>query len=331
MLSVLTLSLLAGLRTPVVGADTGGYPLDLVEYGATCNDIKDFFYYSEFVVYCQEIGYVSFVYAVTRFFSSFNIFLFITSFLVNACICYFLYWHSRKLEAPLWLMWLTYCFLFYNHTLTLSKQCIAISFGLIAYIYFIERKKFKGIVSQVISFLMHYSSLFSITLLMPRIIKGTKLRIIILSSFVLIVFGGLYVLHSIISAIPLLDRFNRYTNQSEGDLAVFESLFRLLIIFWIILFQRYKLFLVNKQIISNILFLFVIEFEFFILNAIYNQAGRLSFYIFPMYFVYIPFLLSRTKSRINFSLFYVLALLFFWSYTIIYQGSTMTYPYESIF
>ena len=331
MLAVLFLSLLAGFRAPSVGADTGGYPLDLFEYGTTCNNLKEFVYYSEFVVYCKEIGYISFVYAVTRFFSSFNIFLFITSFLVNVCICNFLYWHSRKLKAPLWLMWLSYCFLFYNHTLTLSKQSLAISFGLIAYIYIIERKIFKGIISQIMSFLMHYSSVFSLTLLVPKIIKGTKLRIVFLCSFILIVFGGLYILNSVISAIPLLDRFNRYTNQSEGDLAIFESLFRLLVIFWILLFYRKKMFGVNKQIIGNILFLFVIEFEFFMLNAIYNQAGRLSFYIFPMYFVYIPFLLSRTKSEINFSYFYVLALVLFWSYTIIYQGSTMTYPYESIF
>lgn len=139
-LSIILPALLAGLRDLTIGADTGGYPIEIFDIACSSHSLSDCIYEVGFFVFCHDVGYISLAYLISAFTKDSFFFFFITNLIVNWGVFFFLYKAKSRFQFSLWLAWLSYLFIFYNRTLNLSRQSIAIAIVLIAITYLWDKK-----------------------------------------------------------------------------------------------------------------------------------------------------------------------------------------------
>ena len=330
IIAVLILSLLAGFRAHYIGTDTIKYPLEGFETACISNNFLDLFIWTQINLSMKEVGYVMFLYLTSRFTHNFNIFLFISALIINGGICYFIYKESKRYHISMAMAWLSYCFLFYNQTLNIAKQSIAISICLIAYEFYKNQRIKKYITLSCIALTFHFTSIISLFYIFEEKIKSTIIRYLFIIIAIAGSFGFIKIMQYLLSSIPYLDRFTTYLDNKDGDLALFEIAFHLLIYFYFFLLYNLKQIKLPEEFIKRILYILLVEISLFSMNALSAQAGRTSLFILPFYFIFVPLLIKHTKYKKVLTPLYIITLLLFWIITIIIQGSTESYPYETI-
>ena len=325
-LSIILPALLAGLRDLTIGADTGGYPIEIFDIACSSHSLSDCIYEVGFFVFCHDVGYISLAYLISAFTKDSFFFFFITNLIVNWGVFFFLYKAKSLFQFSLWLGWLSYLFIFYNRTLNLSRQSIAIAIVLIAITYLWDKKYIKYGVLTVIALSFHTSAIITLMYFFEYFVEKRKYRLMFLLCLVFIIVGNSFFISSVLSSIPQLAHFSRYTTASEGNIGLFESFVKLLAIFYLLgklnkheLFSRYK--------VSRFAYLLIIELLLFSCNYIDGNIGRIAYYFLPVYFIAIPIVLNRSRYRTKKELVYISCLIGYWTMIIVVQGQTRTFPY----
>lgn len=325
-ISVVLPALLAGFRHLTVGADTGGYPIEIFDIACSSHSLSDCIYEVGFYVFCHDVGYISLAYLISSFTKDSFFFFFITNLIVNWGVFFFLYKARSRFQFSLWLGWLSYLFIFYNRTLNLSRQSIAIAIILIAITYLWDKKYIKYGALTVIALSFHTSSIISLMYFGEYLVEKRKYRFMFLLCFVFIIICNSFFFSSMLSSIPQLAHFSRYTTASEGNIGLFESLVKLLAIFYLLgKLNKHKLF--SRYPISRFIYLLIIEMFLFSCNYIDGNIGRIAYYFLPVYFIAIPIALNCSRYRTKKELIYISCLIGYWAVIIIVQGQTCTFPY----
>lgn len=328
---VLVFSILAGLRDPKVGTDTDLYPLPAFEYAIGEND---YFYYLEFLVLqisMSEVGYATLAYLCAHISTDFNTFLFICALIINSGYMFFLNYHSKKYNFPIWLPWLFFCCFMYPQTLNLAKQSLALSFCLIAYVFWDQGHFKRAIALVAVAMTFHPSSIAVSLYAFERIIKRKVIRKGLLGFVAIILLGNYSILAYLMSFSPqLFGRFYVYLEREDGDIALFSLLYNvlLLVVLWVLCRPKK-----NKRLIpifNSAVYLYLIEILFLCFSAMSSQAGRISFYFLPIVFVYVP-LFFRISPYRKYEPLLALSLLCYWAIIVVYQGATETYPFKFYF
>ena len=143
---------------------------------------------------------------------------------------------------------------------------------------------------------------------------------------VFIIVGNSFFINSVLSSIPQLAHFSRYTTASEGNIGLFESFVKLLAIFYLLgKLNKHKLF--SRYQVSRFAYLLIIELLLFSCNYIDGNIGRIAYYFLPVYFIAIPIVLNRSRYRTKKELVYISCLIGYWTMIIVVQGQTRTFPY----
>lgn len=156
--------LLAALRGRTVGSDTDIY-VNVFERTSNMS-ILDAYNNSE----KDPIFYV-FLKIVSIFFDSYTALFFIIALFFTVSVMRFLYKYSRDPMLS-WIMALA--FNLYQFTLTAMRQTLAISFVLIAFSCFFEKKWFKGVIAALLGALFHSSAIAVLAVLLLWKIKINK-------------------------------------------------------------------------------------------------------------------------------------------------------------
>lgn len=148
----------AGMRSNEVGTDTAGYPMRLFLIA----ERTEFFQYqwSTFLhgwdyeyVYSMGVGYSTFIYIVANLFHDFRMVLFCTELLIVFCV-YKAVKIFRKNEN-VWIGMLVFFLLFYNVTLNMMRQWMAMAMLLLSFVYLVSNKKRLTILFAVLAVLFH--------------------------------------------------------------------------------------------------------------------------------------------------------------------------------
>ena len=134
-LSIFTLSFLAGVRNDEVGKDIGVYVTPVFEWAQEM-EFQDFIKRGD-----VEIGYKIFVYIMTQIFNNHHYILFVMQAVISTAVYIFAYKNREKVSMTL--MILTYLMIFYNDTLTMMRQSVAMGFLLVSIITFKDKKYIK--------------------------------------------------------------------------------------------------------------------------------------------------------------------------------------------
>ena len=182
-ISVMALCLLAGMRAVGVGTDTRVYLMPVYEAAKRSHSIGEYLN-SSFHAFTWTTDYVKdmeplfplLVLIVTKITGS----LYCVQTILELCVILPLYVAVRKdKNTSLGMAMFVFCMAFYNPSMNMMRQSIAMSLGVLGFEYWKNAEKKNAFICVIIAFLFHTSSLLIllIYLLYDYIVKGTTLSI----------------------------------------------------------------------------------------------------------------------------------------------------------
>lgn len=327
--------LIAGFRDHTVGADTDFYILPIF-YQATSyfTNVKELIEANP----NTDFLYLYYTWFVTRFTQDSYIYLSLNHILIFLPL-YITAYKLRKYLSPV-VFFLLYYLIFYQESLSIVRQSIAISFSMLAFVFYLERKLKLYFCLMAIAFGVH--STVIITLLYPLVLKYLEKYplnennknysfFIILGVFVVINLN--YLLMFLINAGVLNMKYLIYTAQSDtfkGGLGVTNFIIKIVIIFFIYCFRKKH----KSSIFYDFAFvLSILDLIFCLCALLVEPLDRFSLYPRLMSCITLPVLFNVCQKEKLYSLVrlkYILVCLlcFFWYYVYIQGDYDSTSDYK---
>lgn len=340
--AILIPCVVAGLRDISIGTDVKVYAEPMLKIAKDTNSFQEFYHTTWYMAYVRksisdiELGYDLLVYITAKFFGSVQVLLFFTSILIIVPIYKSLL--NIRNKIPIWLGMTVFYLMFYNTSLNIMRQFIAMAFMLLAFSELFNGRKGKFYAYSIVALLFHMSALLIIVL---------------------------YVLYRYLTASKLMD-MERNANRKTilvffigiGTLIFYQVISRLLERFGLAIYTRYLLnglMFLPLQIILRIPFLFLALVYWrvlkkdstslfcvgiILLDTIYSQlAGmesqtiRISMYFAMFRVIFVPVVFSKLSvmGKRTIFVFILLYMCVYWGYFFVYRGIAETYPYQFYF
>lgn len=342
IIGILIPCILAGLRDVSVGIDVQAYTTKIYNIALSAESLPSFLSDS-----WVEVGYSIFIYVIARIFRDIHWVLFFTELIM--CIFIYLTAYEKRKDIPMYLVFLVYFCIFYNTSLSIMRQGIA----MFIIMYSLTKLEKKNYILTIIYFILavtfHASAIMAIPMYLLIFLsslnldykKEKKIYIAIFSVLLITVIFYepiLKLLSCDLHVIPIkyYDYLNSQYVNSKIDINYTELLFKL---FWICAYAICVFFNIDKfkkhEYKVNIYFAFLlIDFIVLPISFKISNASRITFYYgIPGLILLIPYLINSLKNTDIKQLIPKIGmfamLLFYWFYSVILYGASNTYPYIS--
>lgn len=328
-IAILLPSALAGYRALGVGTDTKVYIEPLFKLAFNYNSFIEFYN----SIYFEPL-YMAITYLVSKFTTDVNVLYFILQFIIMI----FSYLACFNLKKENYTMpYLMFLLLYYNKSLNMCRQTIAIVIILFATKYMIENKPIKYFLWIVIAYGFHKTALIGLPLYfvyyMINIRKNERIinKVFILSAvvFVLLIYRNLMMF--LVSNNFLDARYLYYVKESNSNVIIEEIILRIIILFISLIF--YKRITKINELNETIIYFLILDIFIYFVGFYANYAQRIAYY-FGYYNIFIiPELYKMFKSRKDKTVIYFLILITISAYSFYYYGIRKydeTVPYVSI-
>ena len=342
IIAVAIVSIMAGVRDYTIGTDISTYGHWLFLEARKKTGLYNF------VMHHREIDilYSCFVYIVAQFFKSEHWLYFYTGvwiygFALAGIIQY------KKYASVSWI-WVCYLLLLYGDTLNAMRQCMAMSLGIWAFHFVIEKKYVKYVFTVMISCLFHIKAVvfFGIWLIYEIIKKKNnfivKCGIVIGLIFTLLIYNKILVI--LINWGLFNEKFERYLTTDLSLTSINPILIR--IPFLIIILIFYHLFLLERKNIKGheknnielerIIGSFIILMIFFEIIIAEMRSVNVTLYRISLYFCMFRCIamgrvvkVINNNNRLIVKISILLLLGIIWVYQNVYQGNNDIYPFTS--
>ena len=345
--AVLIPCLLAALRADCIGTDIGVYVRPMFENARNAESFSDYWNSSWFsqwhykYVYEHEFGFSALLYVVTRLTGNMGwVLFFIQAFTV---VPIFAALAVNRKNAPVWPGMMVYYLLYYNSTLNMMRQWMAMAVLLLAFQMLLRKKYWSCLLLFFLAFSFHYSSLIFLPIVCVwwflgrfrrRTLAEGSVRVSTKTMMVILIFVlGVLVLMNLKLILQLvvklgLDRFTNYLKGDALSIMIGQILLRLPIIA-ITVFSWKRL---RKATPEAAFFLAMLLLDLLAAQivSIAKYALRISYFFACFSVLLVPYLFKYQKSRfektavtIGLTGFYAL----YWVYFYVYTGAHETYPY----
>lgn len=329
-LAIMIPSLLAGFRAYGVGTDTHSYIQNVFDICLHSNTITDAVSLVKQVSNI-EVLYTTMNYIISRFFDSVNVVYFISEVLILS-FSYLACYKNKEYIGSYSFSYLIFLMLFFNKSLNMCRQSIAISIILYASTFIFEKKCIKYFVFCLLASGFHFSAICMIMLypLIYFVNNGSISKMKKIFVIILIICGLFFYENLIVLGVnyQLLDsHYLNYLN-SGGGIIMIEYIFILITCFLIFALKVHQ----KNFIISNYSYLLFMSSIIYLIGLKSDYAYRISYYL--MYFIIfcIPAILLKFKSnnRIFIKMFCIV-IIFIYTY-VYYQvyGLDETVPYRIV-
>lgn len=227
VIAILLPALLAGLRDPIIGTDTGGYPVYTYDFVSHANSLSQAITWNDSV----EGAYSFICYFATHIFNSFNFFLFVVSLITLIGI----FWGSvASKENKVWLFFLFF-FMYYNTSLNAQRQAMALAMCLPCIAYTSRKKYVLAALIFVLAYSLHHSAILFASAIalyyfierMPKTFNKTITKLLLIIAIVGILASFNAILTSLVG-FGLEDKYvERYGSSDEYGSNVPISIFAL--------------------------------------------------------------------------------------------------------
>ncbi|MCC7667101.1 EpsG family protein [Liquorilactobacillus satsumensis] len=346
-LAILIPCLLAGFRADTIGTDVRNYVKPLFELSIQSKSFYSF--YGQFIykgwqvspVSSIEIGYLILTYSVTKIFGSFIV--------LKMCIQFFIIFpiyiglRHFKGKIPVWFGMLVFYLMFYNESLNMVRQWIAMAILIMGTKYLTERMSIKFFLIVLLASLFHATAVIGIPiyLLYGFLVNNKTLNIKFRNSsdfkvttrssvfnfFLIFLFAGILVF-SIGKTGDLLSKFGlaQYSYYVSGSLNI--SLNQIIARLPIIIILGVN---VHEKYDEDLFYFYVLllGLVFSQLASLSNFSIRMVSYLFMYNIISFPLLsLSSCKKKtIVVRACVILYLVIFWYYFFVIKGDDQTVPY----
>lgn len=338
-LSLLIPCAIAGLRHHTIGTDVQVYVEPLFEVARSSDSFWDFyrteFYqtavWSDVFVYEFEVGFDVLCYICAKVFNSIPALL----FLIQALTVIPIYKGLRGFEKtqPVWLGMTVYYLMFFNSSLNLMRQWVAMAILFWGFQLLQCGKYRKYFCVVLMSMLFHFSAIMGVVIAVIYKMTGDdqshhKKR----NTFILVIFGliAIFCLDILVYVTSWMGF--RYENYISGTISLMprQLLYRLPIIFLIIV--RWK----KLKSLNHLACFYTVMIAYDLISSqlisIFVYSGRIGLFFSEYYMLAYPAICkasSSPKNRQALRWFVVSYLCIYWWYVYSYGGSSATVPYKS--
>lgn len=336
-LIILTLSFLAGSRSPNIGTDNLVY----AEFYQKCvsSSLKQIFIQNSSEIESFEVGFVFLTWMISRIGSDFYTFAFFTSLISFSFIFLGINYYKARFSMSISIM--AFLFMFYCPLLNYVRQGIALSIAFFSWRYAEERKVFKYMFFVVIASTIHIGALiaFPIYVIFSQKSNNYYIKYIILVIIVVVVAiiaGPNLIYHSLVFASKFgirtwtLLKYSRRFLSVENYSIVLPHLFQVFPQLVISTFLYFKI----KEKDSSIKCFYLmtwIQLLFLIMGSVYQNFSRIAlFYSYSNIFLFSS--MCKYIKKMEIPIFFY-CILFWYVYTVqnAYGFSLPVYPYVSTF
>lgn len=340
--------LIAGLRADTIGTDVRVYvrPLFLL-----AQDAKNFVNYLQSrwfgtwkytYVYEIEIGFSILVYMTEKLTGSFVVLLILIQALIIVPVYKGLLYFRDK--QPVWLGMAVFYLMFYNVSLNMMRQWIAMAILFYGIKYLIEKKFFLYFVLIGVSMLFHVTALFGVIIAwiyyylyqnngvnvkirFGRIeVSGRSIRVLVLTLMMAMALLGL----ELIQAILRNYGFSKYVTYINGSIEVLPNQIILRLPFIILFAINWKkIFCKNEELLFLITML-IFDLILSQLGSISNSSWRIAAYFSEYNLLSYPLLCGFEKhkrGRNKAKALLISYLVLYWIYFFALKGAHQTVPY----
>lgn len=333
--AILLLAFVAGARDETVGTDILVYGLQTYKTALSADSFLDKASISGWI----EPGYFAIDYITAKAGGGLGVALFLQSFIMTAFV-----FHGMKqymATVPLWLSMVLYELYFYNLTLNLMRQGIALAILLWSLRFFEARQTKKLILSSILCFLFHKTSILAYAAIFAMYWASGKseqfqkrFMFVVIAAGVAVVAFFAIALSYLSTISPTLEHFSAYggiVGTYKSSVSTLDVLFRLFAAVGILWMSSTGL-LASKQRYVVCMF-FIADIAMQLLGLYTYFATRMGYYFFICEMPLLLSMLAQAKvSRKTLALANTCIVVFFCYYCIRFnfvQGNNETYPYSS--
>lgn len=326
--AIAILAIVATFRSTEVGTDTQTYIelYDSIVYDENISVIlmildTDLFFYTTCYL-AQYMGGIQVVF----FLYSFLTFL----FLYNALVKY-------KRFLSVWIGFILFLFFFYNASLNIMRQILAISFILWSTTFLLEGNKKKFIILSIISIIFHMTAVIAggiiyILFLLACNQQKKKHSSYFLFYIALIVgFLSVNIVMSYMVAINFGHSYAYTSSAQKSQIGLTDIMISSFLIATSYIAMKKKL---VKIINIDFFYLSSIVCLVMFLTGIYNRfLMRMAYYNLVFACLYLPLIIQSEKTNKNRGSFKLAVLFlgfFYWLYLFVLSGSNATIPYSTV-
>lgn len=314
---------IASVRAKEVGVDMLAY---VIPWYNSVSKFNSFLKFCEYCVDSKEYLYYALIYFPSRIFGSLFPSLFIQQMLIMFGVVSALLYFKRAYKIQLTYAYALYLFFYYNESLCIMRQSIAVSFGLLALTILLEDKVRKFIFISFVTFFFHNSILaFSIICLGFYLINKNvhKKRLKVISySLILIAMSSLSFITDIIVNLNVNERF--VERLVEGDQN--QGGYLTIALYAVFVFIPFILkFVMRKRIYIDYIWIFpIVGFIFVVLAKQSMYFGRMSY---PFLCCLIITLAHSLRNQTILKYVILLLVISYWYYDNVISDTWGTYNY----
>jgi hypothetical protein len=332
LIAILVPSIVAACRDLEIGRDTSNYVLAAFKTAQLSESLEIFLSHSSL-----EPLYNCLTYTISLFTTNIAWLLFSIQFIIVLLV--YLSVYKLRQYAPIWFFMFIYLFVFYNPSLNITRQTLAMAFCLYSFSFLIEHKLLKSFIVFLPAIGFHstafiYLSVYLIFYFVKKVKNTREIRLyqifgIIISISIISYLSN--IIDILISTGILSDKFYTYASDDRwGSSFPIKSFVYSVFIFFILNRVSSK-----KQIKDYLLFrmLFLISIIFCFAGLVSTIAERGGWYFLFLSILIIPIVLydhkKIRKPYIRIFPFILLFFLFYWYMAIVVMNLSDTYPYTS--
>ncbi len=351
IIALLIPCLVAGLRAETVGTDVLVYVKPMVDAAKNADGFKEYWNSSWFsqwrdkFVYEHEIGFAAVVYMAVKLTGSLGLTLFVIQAVTVVPI--FAALALNRKNAPVWPGMLVYYLMYYNSTLNMMRQWMAMGLLLLAFRMLLDKKYGWCMVYTAFAISFHYSAIIVIPIYLiwwflglfrKRTLVQGSIRVSGKMLMVLLIFAaGAVVLLNLDLVLRLmvaagLGRFSNYLSGNSLSLLINQVILRLPVL-CITLFSWKRL---RKATPAAAFFLTMMLLDLLAsqIASIAPYAFRIAFYFAQYAILAIPYLFKYQKTAFekrSVALILIAYFTVYWLYTYLLIGAHETLPYQFSF
>ena len=330
--------LVAGLRDRTIGTDVLVYVEPLFLEARVSDSFLEF--YNSFIIKADtwwattpvneiEIGFTFLCYVAAKVFNSMPLLL----FCIQALTVIPIYKGLRAFSdtQPVWLGMVVYYLMFYNQTLNMMRQWIAMAFLFNGFQFLRSRQYRKYFLFVLVAALFHNSAVLAIgVFFIHQLVARENSLNNKVTAFLLILIGVVMILSLEFFAKLMTTLGLRYGNYITGELMLMPNqiLYRLPILF--LLVWRWKYLKEHTPYAHFFLVLIIYDLLASQLTSIFPQSARIALFFSEYYLLAYPSICMASASKKNrqaMKLFTIAYLSYYWWYIYVLMNASETMPY----
>lgn len=321
--------LLAALRHHSIGIDVDTYVVPSWKYASISSSLRSFL--GKYEAGEIDYGYVILCYIGTKFYDSMSSTLSLTQlFTLLPIMLTFVYVKKQDpMNFKIWFAYFVYLFSFYNVSLCVIRQFLAIGLAVYSWTWFDRRKYIPFILLAILAWSFHQTVLVFFALLFIFFLLGNrydlfkkKALMLMFSFFVALFFAWRLIIPYISMFAMALDE--KYATRMDGNERKLGTLYTIYYAFLAI----YPLLMAKREHVDAKRYAFVfyfplVGFLIFIMSSFSEYLVRLACYFQILVILTIPMCI-RNKMKKGVA---IVMIFIYWYYSFILKNNWETYPY----